>query len=409
MNNHQEKDISVLSLISKEFQKERTTISLIPSENIMSEMATSMYMSRSNNRYILPLQIGNEYYMPGRENLGRIIHVLEEKLCSIYERKHVLTKGLSGLHQMDILMSALRKRTDRIVILDMHSGGHSKTRGVATKYGFDVETLKLDFNEWDIDYKEFQTTVKKWKNEKVFVYIDHTVTVNPLNIDKLMKAIPADWIVYYDISHLQLFYFTHVFTFPKNQNFFFGGSMHKSFPGPQKAIILLDNDELFTLINTEFTQTTSSVHTGSLLALLITVLEMEQFGSQYIREIIDKTRYFAKLLDNQLDVIGPRPYLTNTHQICIDVPNIVEITQKLAAVGIVTTPMRTPSKNRSGIRLGIQELCRTGVTDDDLVILSEIVISCVHEEKINKSLRVKVEKMAKKLFTPKYVLPHFLH
>lgn len=104
----------IFSNLARECIKESETISLIPSENVMSELATRMYMTRSNNRYILPLKIGNEYFMPGRESLEKIEKILSEKLCATYKQKHVITRGLSGLHQMDIIMSALRKKADKL-------------------------------------------------------------------------------------------------------------------------------------------------------------------------------------------------------------------------------------------------------------------------------------------------------
>ena len=399
------RESEAINRIFREFQKEKNTISLIPSENIMSNLAASMYESRSNSRYILPLKIGNQYRMPGRENLGEIIDILEEKLCSKYKSKYAITKGLSGIHQMDIIMSALRKTTSEIILMDNLNGGHSKTEGIAVKHGFETANINLEFDTWDIDYEKLKVLIYRWEKERVLIYIDHTITLNPLDINKLIKEVPADWIIYYDISHLQLFYFSHIYGFPKYKNFFFGGTTHKSFPGPQKAIILLNSDDLYNLINTEFNKTISSVHTGSLLALLITVIEMEKFGEKYANDIINKTRYFAKLLSKKLKVVGPLPHFTNTHHVCIDVPNIIEITQKLASIGIITTPTKIPSTGRTGLRLGIQEQCRMGIKKSDLSLLSEIIISCIKEEKTEEILQGRVKNMAKKLNTVHYVLP----
>ncbi|KKR67735.1 MAG: hypothetical protein UU10_C0037G0004 [Parcubacteria group bacterium GW2011_GWF1_40_6] len=399
-------DKKIMSLISDEIDKESNTISLIPSENVMSELASSAYTLKSNNRYVIKSKIGSRYFMPGRENLGKIIAILEHKLCSIYDVEFSITKGFSGLHNMDIVMSAISKITKKIIILDIQSGGHSKTKGIALKHGFEVDILNLDFGTWDLDYKNLARIVEKWKEEKVFIYLDHTVSVNPLNIEKLIKNIPQTWIVYYDISHLQLFYFTHIFKFPKSQNFFFGGSTHKTFPGPQKSIVLLNNKKLYNLVDSEFVKNTSSVHTGSLLALLITVLEIEKFGVKYAKDILEKTKLFANLLNKELNVFGPLPNLTNTHQICIDAPNIVQITQKLAFVGIITLPMRIPSKNRSGLRFGVQELCRLGLKNKDLQILSEVIIACVKEKEINLKFKDQVKSLAKKLTKIHYVLPY---
>ena len=399
-------DKKIISLISNEVKKELNTISLIPSENVMSRLASSVYTLKSNNRYVIKSKIGSRYFMPGRENLGQIIAILEHKLCLIYDVEFSITKGLSGIHNMDIIMSAISKIAGKIIILDMQSGGHSKTKGIALKNGFEIEIFNINFDTWDLDYKNLTRIIKKWKEEKVFIYLDHTISVNPLNIEKLIQHIPQTWIVYYDISHLQLFYFAHIFEFPKSKNLFFGGSTHKTFPGPQKSIVLLNNKKLYNLVDAEFVKNTSSVHTGSLLALLITVLEMEKFSAKYAKDILQKTKIFVRLLNKELNVVGPLPNLTNTHQICIDVPNIVQITQRLASIGIITLPMRIPSKNKSGLRLGIQELCRLGLKNKDLHILSGIIVASVKEKKISPKLKYQVKSLARKLNDIKYILPY---
>ncbi len=399
------KNSKINEMLADEFLHEKNTLSLIPSENLMSDLATSMYSSKMSNRYILPLKIGHKYFMPGRENLEKIIQVLNQKLCNIYNTKYAITKGLSGIQQMDMILSALIKITDKIIIFDHLNGGHSKTEGIAKKYGFEVENLFIEFNSWDIDYEKLKIITENWKYKRVLIYIDHTVTLNPLNISYLINKVPSEWIIYYDISHLQLFYFTHIFKFPKHDNFFFGGSTHKSFPGPQKAIILLDNKDLFELINNTFDSKISSIHTGSLLSLLITVMEMEEFGVIYAEDILDKTRYLAKLLNRELNLVGPHPNLTNTHQICIDVTDISKVIQSLASVGIITSPMIIPSRNRLGLRLGIQEQCRLGISKNDLKVLAEVIISCVMQTKKEKYLKKQVSNLAKKLKIIKYVLP----
>jgi glycine/serine hydroxymethyltransferase len=131
---------------------------------------------------------------------------------------------------------------------------------------------------------------------------------------------------------------------------------------------------------------------------------MEKFGAEYAKNIISKAQYFAKLLSKELHTVGPLPYFTNTHQICIEVPNIIDATQKLASLGIITMPERTPFTHKKGLRLGIQEQCRLGVTRKDLLLLSKIIISCVNNKKINKNTKNKLRALARKLNSVHYTI-----
>ncbi len=368
----------------------------------MSTLATSMYVGRTNNRYCLPKEFADRNFMPGRENLGDLLDILDTRLRATYETEFVITKALSGLHQMDVIMSVMRKLASRIVILDKFYGGHTKTELVSQKYGFETESVKLDLETWDIAYSDLDRILAKWKDERAVMYLDHTVGVNPIDIQKLLDAVPSDWLVYYDISHLQLFYFAGIYTLPHRKNFFFGGSTHKTFPGPQKAIILLNDGDLCGRLNAEFDSVVSSTHTGSLLALLITVLEMEVHGKEYASRIIELTRYLAGLLGAKLEVVGPMPHLTNTHQICIDVENYKDVTLRLAEAGITTMPTKIPGKYRYGLRLGIQEQCRSGISKKDVLLLSKILLAAILYEEPVSVLKKKVEALTEKLSSVRY-------
>lgn len=362
-------------------EDESSSVALIPSENVMSDFAASMYALWGSNRYILKHKYGDISDMPGRENLSRLLTEVDLLLAEAYGTKYAISKGFSGLHNMDIIFSALSGISKIALILKASDGGHSKTKGVAEGHGYTVEEIGIDFTNWDLNYKDIQRNIDIHKSEKVLIYLDHTVCLNPVDMYKLMKIVPKRWFVYYDISHLQLFYFSHIFSFPSNSNLFYGGSTHKTFPGPQKSIVLLNDEYLFNLINNEFDAKTSSIHTGSLLALLVTIIEMNKFGKKYANEILHTTKVFAKILSNDLDLVGPNDVFTNTHQICINVDDAVNVTVNLSKVGIVTTPMRVPSSDTLGLRLGIQELVRRGIREKDLKLIAKVISVTVNSNR----------------------------
>ncbi len=45
-----------------------------------------------------------------------------------------------------------------------------------------------------------------------------------------------------------------------------------------------------------------------------------------------------------------------------------------------------------------------GIEEKDLLVLSEVIISCVRDKKLDADSKNKVEKIAKKLKTVKYVI-----
>lgn len=385
-------------------EDELNSIVLIPSENIMSDAASLMYSFWSSNRYILKHKYGEIVDMPGRENLSKLVATVDSLLSEVYGVKHSISKGFSGLHNMDIIFSALSKTLKVALILRTSDGGHSKTRGVAERYGYKVNEIGINFTDWDLDYTDIQHNINIYKEEKVLIYLDHTVCVNPIDMYKLMSMVPKHWLVYYDISHLQLFYFTHIFNFPIDKNLFYGGSTHKTFPGPQKAIVLLNDESLFSLIDNEFDAKTSSIHTGSVLSLLVTIIEMNKFGKKYADEILNKTKTFAKMLSHDFDLIGPKNIFTNTHQICIKVDDAIKTTIDLSKVGIITTPMRVPTSNKLGLRLGIQELIRRGINGKDLKLIANVISLTVREKRPPIEYKTDIRKIARRLNKIKFAI-----
>jgi len=367
----------IFAKIKAEQNEAISSLSLIPSENLLSKKAIEMFSLRNYNKYILPLKFRDKTYMPGRERLEEIVNITKEKLCSQYGMKYVLLESLSGLNLMDIILSSMRFMFKNLILLDPFSGGHSSSAELAKKYKYKYNFIDIVENNFDIDYVELDKYIKNIGDEKTLIYLDHTVVLKPIDIKKLIKKIPQTWAVYYDISHLQLFYFTHIYQFPKSKNFFFGGSTHKSFPGPQKAIALFNNKALYQLVKKEIYFSLSSIHIGDIFALLITIMEMEKFGKQYARGILKKSQLFAKTLNECLNVIGPTPDLTYTHQVCVEVEDEKKVTRDLARIGIITTPMRIPIIKKKGLRLGLQELCRLGITDNEVKTLSKIIIKCI--------------------------------
>lgn len=385
----------VLAKIKAEQEEEKSNLSLIPSENLLSKRAAEMFSLKSYNRYILPLQFLNKSYMPGRERLEELIKITKQKLCQQYNRKFVLIEPLSGLNLMDLILSSLRSEFKNLILLDSYSGGHSSSSELAKKYKYHFKFIEIESKTFDLDYFQLDNLIKTFGKQPTLIYLDHTVVLKPIDIIKLIKKIPSNWYIYYDISHLQLFYFTHIYNFPKLKNLIFGGSTHKSFPGPQKAIALFDDEHLYNLVKKESNSSLSSIHIGDILALLITIMEMEKFGSIYARDILKKTRLFARALSKHLKVVGPTPDLTYTHQVCIEVQNEKEATKNLAEIGIITTPMRVPIIKKMGLRLGIQELCRLGITSYEVNRLSQIITECILAGP-NKNLKKEVAKIAKK-------------
>ncbi len=365
----------ILKVLTSEEIDERNLISLIPSENIMSPLATSAYFLRASSRYLLPIQINNESYMPGRTKLEELVYILGSTLKRIYKAQNISYACLSGLHQMQQIMFALRSITGTCLVLAPSNCGHRSTSEIATSLGYNVDYLYLNKQFWDIDKNHLKKLVYKYKAHKVLIYLDHTVNIKPFDINELLNLVPSKWIVFYDISHINLFVATGLIKLPNRRNFFYGGSTHKTIPGPQKGVMIYPNNtKVIDLLETTLKNTVSSKHTGSLLSMLITFIEIESFGITYAKQIISNAQTLAKELSREINVIGPPPELTHTHQVLFPVKDVNLTTIMLAKAGIVTTPDQTPFSKDFGVRLGVQEITRLGMKEAEMKLVGSAII-----------------------------------
>jgi glycine hydroxymethyltransferase len=141
-----------------------------------------------------------------------------------------------------------------------------------------------------------------------------------------------------------------------------------------------------------------------LLALLVTIVEMKKFGKKYANEILHTTKVFAKMLSQDLDLVGPRDVFTNTHQICIKVDDAVSVTVNLSKVGIITTPMRVPSSDSLGLRLGVQELVRRGIKEKELKLITKVISIAVKENRVPFEYTNDIRKIARSLNKVKFAI-----
>ena len=170
----------------------------------------------------------------------------------------------------------------------------------------------------------------------------------------------------------------------KNNIVLIGGT-HKTIPGPTCGLILTNNtnyaDRLEPSISPDILR---NVQPNNIASLLLALIELEQFGEQYEKKIIENANYLAKKLeeyDLNIAKINEQIY-TNTHQIFILCKNKEQmnlIYDNASKYGITLNTKTKPLFNGYGIRLGVQEITRYGWEKDELDILAYIIYEITKE------------------------------
>jgi glycine hydroxymethyltransferase len=158
------------------------------------------------------------------------------------------------------------------------------------------------------------------------------------------------------------------------------GSTHKTFPGPQRGIILADLDPADAEASWTpadrgvFPGSSSNHHLHSLPALIVAVREMKAHGRAYASQIVRNARALGAALDAAGVPVEAKEFgFTKSHQIAVNVSGFgagVTAARRLEDENIIVNYNMLPGdqdpRNPSGLRVGVQEMTRFGMKEDEM-------------------------------------------
>jgi glycine hydroxymethyltransferase len=168
---------------------------------------------------------------------------------------------------------------------------------------------------------------------------------------------------------------------------FINASTHKTFPGPQRGVILgnLKSDKELkwwqSIDRGVMPGSSSSHHLHTLPGLVIAIREAKAHGAAYAQQIVANAKAFGRaLMDEGVQVEAEDFGFTESHQLAINVSNFglgKDIARSLADNDIILNynmlPGDTDVRNPSGLRIGVQEMTRYGMKEDEMGELASLV------------------------------------
>jgi len=385
--------------VARQEERKNNCINLIASENIISAKVNQLQASLLANRYILD-------GFPNTEGLFRIMKKLKQHLCKMFDAKYANVSSLSGMNCMSLIIGSLTDKNDNIYTLKPFDGGHSSTEKICRIFNLNINYLPFDHINGQFDLKQIEKVFRLKKPR--LIYLDNTVISFYSSVDGLSDiAKKYEAPIVYDGSHVLGLIAGRVFPNPlKNGADILSGSTHKTFFGAQKGVILTNNQHLINKIDSASSDYISSTHTGSLLALYMSVLEMEKFGHDYAEQVVKNAKALGKNLAKYGVVIPTlKRGVTATHQVWIDTGMLdpLKAFEILAKCNINTNAIRIPAIQRMGIRLGTAEVTRLGMKENEMKqiarFISEALYSTVEKNIIQQKVIEFCTKYQKIYFT----------
>ncbi|GAB4393964.1 MAG: serine hydroxymethyltransferase [Gammaproteobacteria bacterium] len=400
----------VLEIWSEHEKKVLDSFSMIASENILSPLASKACSGDFNNRYFFddPTLWGEDAFHGGKI-VGRIQQeILLPLLKELAGAKFVNVKPLSGLNCMNAIFASYCKPNDLVLCLPDELGGHSSTAKVAKTFNLAVEYVPY-LNQFDVDLDKLAVILKHKKPK--LVYIDQCCLLFPVNISEianLIKLNSPDTYLHVDTSHLNGLIFAKSVKNPLQENAdSFGGSTHKTFPGPIKGYFATSDEKIFQNFKQVTNHLISHSHTGSMVALAIALIEFKFCGgADYICQMLKNAKKFASVLNEyDINVQGKNRGYTNTHQVWIDTlpyGAANKLSQFLYEAGIIVSCFpKLPGINHASIRVGLNQPTRYGLKEQEIEALANAFADVVVNKRINVAKKIILE-LRHKFHKPKY-------
>lgn len=377
-----------LGLIDRQERAARKVLNMVPSENSMSAFAKLPLILDVYHRYFFnDREDPDDWNFRGAQDAAPLetrlaLELLRELTCA----EHVNLRPLSGLSGMALILGSLGGPPGSdIVTVAPEQGGHYATRDLAERLGLRVSFITGP-DPHTIDLDEVARMLRACRPR--LIYIDQSNCLFPLDVATLGETIrdaAPEAILHVDASHWMGLILGRRMPNPLDAGAdSFGGSTHKSFPGPQKAIFATRRADLAAAVRATQFWMISSHHFAAAVALGLALLEFKHCdGEDYAARVVDNTVGLGHALAARgIDVLAAERGFSGGHQLWIRTMtsgvDASDASRRLHAAGLrVNAFPELPGLHEPCLRIGVNEATWLGIRDEDLDELADIFANAV--------------------------------
>ncbi|MGQ9508916.1 MAG: glycine cleavage system aminomethyltransferase GcvT [Thermodesulfobacteriota bacterium] len=426
--------------------RQKETINLIPSETTPSPLVKLLTITDPSGRYaehrlIKALGEREIFYYQGTKLIEEVEELLINEMRGYLGCSEVEIRVISGQMAnmavfsgyMDFLNRLDRKSEPRRILKVMNHhlgrGGHlsAQPMGALKDYiAMDPITERpavipfpvLKDDLYQIDLKKTRDLLEIHHPELIILGKSMIIYKEPLReISEMVKDLKPKPIVLYDMAHvLGLLgpYFQEPFQEGAD---IVTGSTHKTFFGPQRGVIGsnmsegTEYEDLWeAIVRRVFPGSVSNHHLGTLLGLLMATYEMNTYRSEYQKAVISNAKAFARALNDQRLMVEGNPEVgfTETHQVILRVGYRKGplLANRLEENNIIVNYQSAPDDEAftaaSCLRMGVQEMTRYGMEEEDFGQLAEYMKEIILYD---RPLAEEISRFRKRFTEMRYSLP----
>ncbi len=352
-------DNRVLEILNAELDRQNDTVELIASENFASKAVMDLCGSAFTNKYAEGYP-GKRYYN-GCEHMDSIEQLAINELTNLYNCEYANVQPHCGANANTAIYLAFLKPGDRILGMDLASGGHLSHGAKVNISGkvYEAHHYGVDENGW-LDYPAIMAQARKVMPKMIIA----GASAYPRAIDFAMFREIADAVGAYllvDMAHYSGLIAGNAYPSPLPYADFVTSTTHKTLRGPRGGIILWNNDAYSKKINSAIFPGTQG---GPLMNIIAAKAQAfieantNEF-TKYSHKVVDNARAMAKVFkENGFKLLTDG---TDSHILLLDLSDSKwsgkDAANELEQHGITVNKNGVPNDPRSfvetsGIRIG---------------------------------------------------------
>jgi glycine hydroxymethyltransferase len=358
----------------------RSSLILNPVENIpfaedLAVVASPLHGLYSTDKVRTREQrLATDHQFAGRQVIEADSRVVYEAWAEALGAEDATLRILSGLHAHIVLFMAMARPGETVLLLPVEAGGHLSGRAILERLGLTTIDMVVDAPEMCVDMNATLARCADAPPDYVFVDRSEGLTFEDFGA---LAAIPNRHAVF-DASQ----YLTNIVSGDHPNPFELGfdlviGSVHKNFPGPQKALLATRRrDETWQQILGGVSTFVSNMHIASTYAAGLTLARRDWLVRYSQRMLRVAVLLEDDLLAHGVPVVERRRDMPPTHHLwiredCRD--RAFETYEALERCRILTNFRKLPYELGHGLRLGVNAAVRLGLREEDVPRLAELI------------------------------------
>jgi len=349
----------VRKIYNRELLRQENTIELIASENFASDSVMQLCGSEFTNKYAEGYP--HKRYYNGCSHMDEIEELAIVSLRRLYESNFANVQPHCGANANTAVFQALLKPGDRILGMDLASGGHLSHGAKVNLSGkvYDSHFYGVNEEGW-LNYDEVAVLADKIKPQLIIAGASsYPRQIEWKRFESIAKANNAYLMA--DIAHYSGLIAGRSYKNPINHVDVVTSTTHKTLRGPRGGFILWNDDELTKKINSAiFPGTQGGPLMNIIAAKAQAFLEADTAGfALYVKNVIENAKEMCKVFEE--NSFSVQTGGTDSHLVLLNLIDKEysgkEAADRLEKVGITVNKNGVPNDPRSfvqtsGIRIG---------------------------------------------------------